>query len=280
MFKNLLFIFFLLIKSSFAITINIVAAENFYGELAQEIGGSTVVVHSIINSSSIDPHLFNLSLQDSLKLTHAQIIIYNGLAYDAWINPFLKKNNNEINVADLVTSINLTNPHIWYKPETFPKLATVIANKLIQLNPSSHNLVTTNLNKFLQDYRQINNKIYKIKQLYNHTPVIATENIYNYMTEALGFKMQGLDLQLKIMNDTEPSPKIIIDYQQQIKSNKLKLMYYNSQILSVNSLHLIDLARLHHLMIIAITETMPQNKTIVQWMEEGLNNTFTALNHD
>ena len=43
--------------SSYAAEINIVAAENFYGELAKEIGGDAVSVQSIISNPEADPHL-------------------------------------------------------------------------------------------------------------------------------------------------------------------------------------------------------------------------------
>ena len=48
-------------RLALAAPINIVAAENFYGELAQEIGGKEVKVQSIISNPDADPHLFTTS---------------------------------------------------------------------------------------------------------------------------------------------------------------------------------------------------------------------------
>src|SRR6266702_7083392 len=39
-------------------SIQIVAAENFYGDIAHQIGGSRVNVTSIISDPNIDPHTF------------------------------------------------------------------------------------------------------------------------------------------------------------------------------------------------------------------------------
>ena len=69
--------------------INIVAAENFYGELAKEIGGSAVNVQSIISNQMLI-HICLLLLHQLAKaLSQAQIIIYNGADYDSWINQML-----------------------------------------------------------------------------------------------------------------------------------------------------------------------------------------------
>ena len=39
-------------------SINIVAAENFYGNIVSQIGGSHVNVTSIISDPNVDPHTF------------------------------------------------------------------------------------------------------------------------------------------------------------------------------------------------------------------------------
>ena len=41
--------------------IKIVAAENFYGDIAKQIGGPDVAVTSILNNRDQDPHLFEVS---------------------------------------------------------------------------------------------------------------------------------------------------------------------------------------------------------------------------
>src|SRR5262249_57333500 len=41
--------------------IEVVAAENFYGDVARQIGGARVSVVSILNNPNHDPHLFGAS---------------------------------------------------------------------------------------------------------------------------------------------------------------------------------------------------------------------------
>ena len=62
--------------------IAIVAAENFYGDVAQQIGGDQVSVASILSNPDQDPHLFEASPSVVREFAGAQIVIYNGADYD------------------------------------------------------------------------------------------------------------------------------------------------------------------------------------------------------
>src|ERR1043166_8364885 len=69
--------------------INIVAAENFYGDIAKQIGGPDVNVTSILSNPDQDPHLFEVSPSVGRNLSTAHIVIYNGIDYDPWIEKLL-----------------------------------------------------------------------------------------------------------------------------------------------------------------------------------------------
>lgn len=267
--------------SSFAAGVNIVAAENFYGELAKEIGGKEVNVQSIISNPDADPHLFTTSPSTSKALGQAQIIIYNGADYDSWINQMIagvdKKKVIIINVADLVGVKSGQNPHLWYKPETFPKLAKVLADKISTLNPSAASEVKQNLTTFIKGHDTVIKMINDTKSKYAGTPVTATEPVYGYMADAMGLKMEGLDFQWKVMNDTEPTPKMIADYQNRLTSKQVKVLFYNSQVSDSITKNMQDLAKKNNIPVVGVTETMPANTSINKWLTSEVENTNQAL---
>jgi zinc/manganese transport system substrate-binding protein len=53
----------LIAAPAFADPVRIVAAENFYGDVARQIGGDDVAVTSILSSPDQDPHLFEASAE-------------------------------------------------------------------------------------------------------------------------------------------------------------------------------------------------------------------------
>ncbi len=55
--------------------IDVVAAENFYGDLAQQVGGRYVNVTSILSNPDQDPHLFEADPSTARKLKAAKLVI-------------------------------------------------------------------------------------------------------------------------------------------------------------------------------------------------------------
>lgn len=267
--------------SALAAPVKIVAAENFYGELAHEIGGNNVAVTSIISNPDADPHLFATSPKTSQSLAQAQIIIYNGADYDAWMEQMLTTvNKNQviiINVADLMKIKPGANPHIWYQPATFPILAKVLADKIAQLEPASKAIVQKNLASFLADNQQVAKQIATVKQHYQGTSVTATEPVFGYMAQALGLNMKGEDFQWKIMNDSEPTPKMVANYQSLLTNKQVKVMFYNNQVSDSLTGNMQKLARQNGVKVVGVSETMPKDTTINRWLTSEINATASAL---
>lgn len=262
-------------------TINIVAAENFYGKLAQEIGGKYVNVQSIINNPDADPHLFTTSPSTIKAIMKAQIIIYNGADYDNWMNQMISEIDQSkvtlINVANLVGVKSGQNPHLWYKNDTFPLLANLLADTIINMNHESSKEVNKNLAIFIKDHEKILNKINDIKSKYANTAVTATEPVYGYMAEAMGLDMKGLDFQWAVMNDIEPTPKSVANYQVLLKDKKVKILFYNSQVSNAITNSMQALAKKNNIPIVGITETMPDNLTVNKWLLFQIQATADAL---
>ena len=71
--------------------VKVVAAENFYGDIAAQIGGANVAVTSILTNPDQDPHLFEASAETAKALTDAKIVIVNGVDYDPWMEKLLSR---------------------------------------------------------------------------------------------------------------------------------------------------------------------------------------------
>src|SRR2546430_2250216 len=66
--------------------LNVVAAENAYGDIAAQIGGRHVTVTSILSDPHADPHLFEPGTRNGLAVAQARVVIQNGLGYDAFMS--------------------------------------------------------------------------------------------------------------------------------------------------------------------------------------------------
>ncbi len=117
-------------KSAEADAVPVVAAENFYGDLVQQLGGSQVAVTSILSNPDQDPHLFEASPSAARALSGAKLVVLNGADYDPWMEKLLTATpaveRQIIVVADLMGVKSGDNPHLWYKPDTMPTAAKSI----------------------------------------------------------------------------------------------------------------------------------------------------------
>src|SRR5579885_1843512 len=64
--------------------LQVVAAENFWGSIASQLGGDKVQVTSIITSPDSDPHDYEPTPQDGRAIASAKYVIFNGIGYDHW----------------------------------------------------------------------------------------------------------------------------------------------------------------------------------------------------
>ena len=95
----------LCVQSASADPVVVVAAENFYGDIAAQVGGANVTVTSILSSPDEDPHLFEASTATLRALDGARVVILNGVDYDPWMEKLLAAHKSpgcrEILVANL-----------------------------------------------------------------------------------------------------------------------------------------------------------------------------------
>jgi zinc/manganese transport system substrate-binding protein len=254
--------------------IAVVAAENFYGDVAQQIGGDRIAASSIVSNPDQDPHLFEVSPAIARQIADAQIVIYNGADYDPWMVKLLaaspRPDRVVIVAADLVRKRAGDNPHLWYEPGTMPAVASALAAALAKADPAHAEDYATRLKTFVASLAPINEKIAALRAKFAGVAVTATEPVFGYMADALALKMRNERLQLAIMNDTEPSARDIAAFERDLKTHKVRVLFYNTQASNKLVQHLVEVARAANIPVAGVTETCPPDMTFQEWMQREL----------
>jgi zinc/manganese transport system substrate-binding protein len=262
-------------------SINIVAAENFYGDIAKQIGGPNVTVASILSNPNQDPHLFEVSPSVGRDVSAAPILIYNGIDYDPWMEKLLQAarsaNRKTIVVADLVGKKIGDNPHIWYDPVTVSALAKRLSEILIAEDPADKGGYEQRLAHFDESLKPILAKIADLRQRFAGTPVTATEPIFGYMFDALGMDVRNQAFQLAVMNNTEPSASDIASFESDLETHRVKLLLYNSQATDPIADRMKKFAKGAGVPVIGATETEPAGENYQSWMMSELDAVERAL---
>ncbi|WP_158743723.1 metal ABC transporter solute-binding protein, Zn/Mn family [Acidisphaera sp. L21] len=258
---------------------SIVAAENFYGDVAHQIAGAQATVTSILSNPDQDPHLFEASPSVARNISAARIAIYNGIDYDPWMAKLLGAARSDtrttIVVADLIGKKPGDNPHIWYDPATMLAMAKALTDELGRADPGHATIYQANLAKFQTSLQPIQAKITALRTRLAGTPVTATEPVFGYMFNALGMEIRNQPFQLAVMNDTEPSASNIAAFETDLKTHQVQLLVYNSQASDRIAVRMMNLAKASHIPVVGATETAPPGKTYQTWMLSELD----AIDH-
>ena len=120
--------------------VKVVAAENFYGDIARQVGGDNVAVTSILSNPDDDPHLFEASPETARALADAKVVIVNGVDYDPWMEKLLVAHpapgRKEIVVGALTGHKPGDNPHLWYDPSYVKVAAKALTAALAAVDPA------------------------------------------------------------------------------------------------------------------------------------------------
>jgi zinc/manganese transport system substrate-binding protein len=261
--------------------IAVVAAENFYGDIARQVGGDRVAVVSIMSNPDQDPHLFETTPAVVRQLANAQIVILNGANYDPWMDKLLaaapRPGRVAINAARLNGQKPGDNPHVWYDPATMPAMATVLADELSKLDSPHAPEYAARLKVTLASLARITQRVAQLKAKHAGTAVTATEPVFGLMVDALGLTMRNQRFQLAMMNDTEPSARDVAALESDLKEHKVKALIYNSQVSEKLTERMRAIAGAAKVPVIAVTETMPANLSFQEWVLGELDAVDKAL---
>jgi zinc/manganese transport system substrate-binding protein len=261
--------------------IAVVAAENFYGDIARQIGGDRVAVTSIMSNPDQDPHLFEVSPTIVREITAAQVVVFNGADYDSWMDKLVrltpKPGRAVIVAADLAGRKAGDNPHLWYDPATMPAVANALAAAFAAADPEHKDGYAARLKTFLASLGPLNQKIAAIRGKYAGTVVTASEPVFGYMANALKLTMRNERFQLAIMNDTEPSARDLAAFERDLKTHQVRVLFYNKQAGNKIVARLVEIARAANIPVVGITETAPPDQSYQDWIASELDETQRAL---
>jgi zinc/manganese transport system substrate-binding protein len=250
--------------------IKVVAAENVYGDIARQIGGTNVAVTSILTSPGQDPHEFEAGVSTARAMAEARLVIYNGVDYDPWAEKLLSVSGAPgreiIAVAKLAHKKPGDNPHLWYQPATVSALGEVLAAKLMQLNPEHGQDYARGLADFDIAMQRLQQRIAALRAQYAGTPVTATEPVFDYMADAIGLTMRNGRFALAVMNGTEPGAGAIAALENDLRTHAVKVLLYNRQTSQAVAERMRRIAEQAGVPVVAITETEPPGLSYQEWM--------------
>jgi zinc/manganese transport system substrate-binding protein len=264
--------------------LQVVAAENFWGSLVSQLGGTHVQVLSIVSDPNADPHEYESNSANAQAIANAAFVIVNGAGYDDWALKLIAAENNPhqlvLNVANLLGKQQGDNPHFWYSPYYVNDTVKAMYQDLISIDPSNtayYQQQYANLKASLGHY---NARINEIKQQFAGTRVASTESIFEYLANATGLDLVSPpEFMEAVAEGNDPSAQSVVQFQQLIENGSVNVLIYNAQTVTPLTQNIKAMAAAKGIPIVGVTETIqPPDVSFQDWMNAELLSLQNALN--
>lgn len=251
--------------------LNVVAAENVYGNIAAQIGGPHVSVASILTSPNADPHLFEPGTANGLAVATAKVVLQNGLGYDAFMTKLEDAAPNGdrvlVTIADVLGVHGKdANPHLWYDVPKLPRIARAIAAALERADPHHASAYRAGLARFDRSLGSLRREVASIRARFGGAPVAYTEPVPGYLLTAAGLRNLAPDSFTRPIEDgTEPSPAGVAAMDALIEHHRVRVLLYNAQAVSPITARLRTAAQRAGIPVVPVRETLPAHRSFQQW---------------
>jgi zinc/manganese transport system substrate-binding protein len=263
---------------------SVVAAENFWGSLAAQLGGDRLQVSSILVNPSTDPHSYEPSAADAIALARSRMAIVNGIGYDGWASRLLDANPDSTRtVLDAGRVLGLkqgANPHQWYSPSAVERVVGAITSAYKRLDPKDAGYFdrrrTLVLSGDLARYDELRREI---RRRYAGVPVGYSESIFQPLGQDLGLRLVTPYSYARAIAegaDVSAADKQTVD--SQVSRGEVKVWVFNRQNVTPDVQRVNQLAGTAHVPVATVTETLsPPSDSFEQWQENELTRLLQAL---
>ncbi|GAA1206855.1 zinc ABC transporter substrate-binding protein [Pseudonocardia alaniniphila] len=258
-----------------------VASTNVYGSVAKAVGGDRVAVTSIIDSPDADPHEYETTPADAVKVGEAKVVIMNGGGYDDFAARLVDTAStkpaviNAVDVSGLETQVPAGeefNEHVWYHLPTIKKVADQLAKDLGAVDSADASTFTANAAAFNAKIDALTAKLDAIKTQHTGDKIAITEPVPLYMTEAAGLQNATPEkFSEAIEEGTDPPAAVLNETLGLFTDKTVKVLLENSQTESPATQQVEQAATAAGIPVEGVTETLPAGvDDYVAWQSQQI----------
>lgn len=262
--------------------VRIVAVERVYGDLARQIGGPSVDVVTLLNSPSADPHAYEATPRDADAVAAADIVIENGLGYDAFADKLLaaspKTGRSVVNVGTLGGHRTGDNPHVWYETASLRSFSDTLFAELIRRDRSDRVGLSrrhATLDAWIASFAK---RLDAVGKRHPAARVAITEPVFDYILRAARISIATPpSFSHAIEEGNDPAPQDVETMRGLLAARQVGAFVYNLQTVEPSTTRLLAIASSARVTVVPITETLPANEATQHWMERELTALDRAL---
>ena len=202
---------------------------------AQQIGGDKVSVTNLTPAGG-EPHDYEPTPQDIIKINKSKLLILNGGGLEAWgdkVRETIDPANTRVVVAGeevmnqtiMENGNKIVDPHVWLAPKLAEKIVDKIMNEFRMADPENAVYYETRAHELVQRLADLDNA-YRIR-LANCTNrnLVTAHAAFGYLAAA--YQLQQIPI-ANLSPDAEPSPRQLGEVIQAARDYKMKYIFFES----------------------------------------------------
>jgi zinc/manganese transport system substrate-binding protein len=263
--------------------VRVVAAENFYGDIAAQIAGGHATVRSILSDPNADPHLFEPGTGNGLAVADARVVIQNGVGYDTFMSRLESAAPSPSRIVVTIDDVlgvhgADANPHLWYDVPRLGRIAAAIAGALERADPVHRAAYRSGLRRFDASLAPLRREVARIRSRFAGAPVAYTEPVPGYLLAAAGLAVRTPEAFARSIEDgTEPTPQAVAAMQSLLAGHHVRVLLYNRQAVSPITTRIRSAARAAGIPVIGVRETQPPGVSFQRWQLDQARALLRAL---
>lgn len=270
--------------------IQVVASFYPLADFAKNVGGGLMNVTNITPAGA-EPHEYEPTPRDIVKVNSARLLIYNGNGVDPWaekIESDLKaKGVQVIKMSSTLDSLKKdanddksgeSDPHFWLDPVHAQKEVDSIADALIQIDKTREKEYNQNRDTFKKQLADLDTEYRNDLANCELRTIVTSHNAFKYLAQRYNLETFYI---LGLSPEEEPSAKTIAEVSNLAKEKDIKYIFFETLVnpkLSETIANEIGAKTLVLNPIEGLTdEELAAGKNYLSVMRENLNNLRTAL---
>lgn len=287
--------------------LKVVTSTNVYADLASQVAGDAADVEPIISDASKDPHDYEATSNDQLKLSKADVVIVNGGGYDAFMTTLLEAADKDPKVVNGVEVSGLPgaeensanephdhdhgeeghdhghdhgafNEHIWYSVSAMKNVVDSIEETLSEEDPDNKAAYEENADKLQDELDGLVKKADEVKKVGKGKKSAATEPVALWLFEDLGLETTTPQKFLSAVEaGSDAAPVVLKQARDQIKNKEVAVLGFNPQAVNEQAETLRKAADDAGVPVVELPETLNEDESYVDWMGSHIDDVDKAL---
>ncbi|HTR11239.1 MAG TPA: metal ABC transporter substrate-binding protein [Paraburkholderia sp.] len=214
-------------------TVKVVASFTVLADMAKQIGGVHVEVHSLVGPNG-DPHVYEPTPADGQTLAGADIVLVSGLGLEGWMDRLIRASGTRAPVVVASQGIvtrhmvddgkEITDPHAWNSAANGVIYARNITDALASADPADAADIRANGARYVKQLQELDAWVRsEVKTMpLSKRKIITSHDAFGYMGAAYNIRFLAPE---GFSTESEPSARDVAALIDQIRKEKIKVVY-------------------------------------------------------